>query len=246
MTGLVVVTRPGNEAKELAAEIVRRGYEPLIAPMLVIEVLDTPLPDFGRYGAIAFTSANGVRAFAERSPERELPAYAVGGATAMALRAAGFRDIREGLGDAEALASVIAESVDRRPVLHISGRAIARDLSAPIGQDGVELDRVVIYDAHAPSALPRGLVAALCARSVAYVLFFSTRTAMNFGTLLNEAGLTRMVRSSTALCLSAQVAGGAAALPWAMVKIAERPRTSDLLALLPPVAAQDRTEAHGQ
>ena len=133
MTGLVVVTRPGNAARELAVEIVRRGYEPLIAPMLVIETLDTPLPDLGRYGAIAFTSANGVRAFAERSSERGVPAYAVGGATATALRAAGFRDIRLAGGDADALASLIAVSADRRPVLHISGSVIARDL-APAGR----------------------------------------------------------------------------------------------------------------
>jgi uroporphyrinogen-III synthase len=246
MTGLVVVTRPGNEAKALAAEILRRGYEPLIAPMLIIETLDTPLPDLGRYGALAFTSANGVSAFAERSPERGVPAYAVGGATARALSAAGFRDIRMGGGDAESLASLIARSADRRPVLHISGREIARDLSAPVGQHGVELDRVILYGAHAPSALPRGLVAALCARKVAYVLLFSTRTAMIFGTLLNEAGLMGMVRPSTALCLSPQVADGAAALPWATVKIADRPRTSDLLALLPPVAGHDRTETDGQ
>ena len=61
--------------------------------MLVIVPLGAPVRDLRPYRALAFTSANGVRAFAGKSTERNLPAYAVGERTAVALRAAGFTPV---------------------------------------------------------------------------------------------------------------------------------------------------------
>jgi uroporphyrinogen-III synthase len=237
MTGQVVVTRPLAEAENLAQEIARLGFAPLLAPMLEIHTLQTPIPSLERYAALAFTSANGVRAFAERSGERGLAAYAVGDATAAALRMAGFQNIQLANGDADALADLIAQEPVRGTVLHISGRAIARDLGVLLKNRGVHVDRVETYDARPAAVLPPDLVAALYACTVGYVLFYSTRTAQIFGTLANEAGLTRMLRSITAICLSAQVAVPVSVLPWRSVAIAPTPRTPDMLALLAPTAA---------
>jgi uroporphyrinogen-III synthase len=237
----VVVTRPRDEAKQLAEELAGLGLEPLVAPMLLVEALNPVIPRLERYGALAFTSANAVRAFAPRSAERVIPAYAVGEQTAAALRGAGFRDVRRAAGDAEALAALIAAAADRRPILHVSGRAVARDLSRLLEPAGITVDRIELYDARPIPELPANLVAALYACTVDTVLFFSARTAGIFGTLLNDAGLTKMACSITAICLSAQVAHTASALPWSTVKIAERPRTRDMIALLSSPTTQQRS-----
>ena len=94
MTGQVVITRPRDDAAGLAAELTARGYDTLIEPMLNIVPLPVAIPELGRYRALAFTSSNGVRVFADRSADRSLPAYAVGGRTADSLRKAGFTDVR--------------------------------------------------------------------------------------------------------------------------------------------------------
>jgi uroporphyrinogen-III synthase len=233
MSPRVVVTRPVDEAQGLAEELAQRGYEPLVAPMLAIEFLKAPVPPLAGYSALAFTSANGVRAFVAQCDERDMPVYAVGDQTARALAAAGFGDVRSADGDAEALASMIAADRLTRPILHVSGKAIARDLGTLLAPAGVRVDRVELYDSRTATMLPSSLVAALSACTVTYVLFFSTRTASAFGTLVKGAGLTPTVRSTTAICLSSQVASGASGLPWMRVEVARRPRMLDMLALLP-------------
>ena len=58
-----------------------RGFLPVAAPVLDFHPTDAPLPK-GPFDALVFTSANGVAAFAGRDAGRDLPVFAVGGATA--------------------------------------------------------------------------------------------------------------------------------------------------------------------
>ena len=240
MTGLVVITRPPDEARALASDLNALGYETLVAPMLRIAPRATSLPSPANYAALAFTSANGVRVFAQNSAERTLPAYAVGGATAEALREAGFADVRGAAGDAVALARLIQGTLGGSgPVLHVSGKDVARDIAALLAPAGIAVDRVIAYEAVAATALPTGLVEALYARTVIHVLFFSVRTAVTFGTLIREHGLTHMVSSSSALCLSHPIATEAGGLPWRKVEIATTPTLDALISLLPPAGTID-------
>ncbi len=233
MGRLVVITRPRDEAESLAAALQDRGYSTLIEPMLKIVEIRAAIPDLKSYDALAFTSANGVRFFAARSADRRLPAFAVGGKTADALRAAGFVDIRAAAGDALALAaSIRAATPTISRILHVSGTATARDLAKLMGP-GQSVDRLVLYGAIAAGDFSADLVDALYACTVRYVLFFSPRTATAFGTLIGKIGLTEMICSCSALCFSARVAAAAADLPWATVRVAVEPTADSLLSLLP-------------
>ena len=94
---------------DLIAERVRAmGHEALVAPLLAVRPLEDAVVDLTGVAALAFTSANGVRAFAERSGERRLKVFAVGAATAQAAQAAGFSTVLSADGDVEALAEGIA------------------------------------------------------------------------------------------------------------------------------------------
>jgi len=236
MTGFVVITRPVDEAEPLEAALQAKGYATLVEPMLRIVEIRAEIPDLKSYDALAFTSANGVRFFSARSRERMLPAFAVGDKTAAALRAAGFADVRIAAGDAEALGGLIrADYAAVKRLLHVSGAAIARDLATLI-DDGQSLDRLVLYGAIAADDFTSDLVAALYACTVGYVLFFSPRTASAFGTIVAKLGLTEMICSCSALCISPQVAAKLADLPWADRQIAARPTSEALLSLLPDVS----------
>ncbi|HEX4506669.1 MAG TPA: uroporphyrinogen-III synthase, partial [Alphaproteobacteria bacterium] len=203
MTGCIVLTRPRDEAEGMAAELTARGYDTLVEPMLEIVQLPTPIPDLGAYRALVFTSANGVRSFAERSPDRSLPAYAVGMRTADVLRKVGFADVRGAGGDAALLAEFVSETLGNTgPVLHVAAKDVARDLEPLLAPAGIAVDCVALYEAVPASDFSKALVDALYACTIENVLFFSVRTAATFGTLVEKLGLAEMTSSISALCLS--------------------------------------------
>ena len=247
MTGRIVITRPRDEAEGLAEELIARGYDTLVEPMLEIAPLPAVIPDLGAYRALLFTSANGVRSFAERSDDRSLPAYAVGMRTADKLRKAGFTDVRGASGDAGLLAEFVRETLGNDgPVLHPAAKDVARDMEALLAPAGIAVDALALYEAIPAQKFSKALVDALYACTIDSVLFFSVRTAATFGTLLNKHGLAEMITSLSALCLSNQVAAEAGKLPWRNVMVASEHSTQSLIALLPRAGASGRDSGHGR
>lgn len=231
---LIVVTRPREGAETFAAGLEAQGYEVLIEPLLTIVPRPAVIPPLHVFDAIAFTSANGARAFARLNTARDLPAYAVGQRTAVALQAAGFHDIRCRSMDAAGLARAIAaELPSGARVLHASGTAVAQNLADLLAASGIAVERVPLYDAVPAARLSQPLVDALYACTVQSVLFFSARTAEVFGTLVSRRSLIEACRSVTALCLSPAVAAKAALLPWDRITVAAEPTAEALSDLLP-------------
>ena len=98
----VWITRARPAAEATAARVTALGFESLVDPLLAVEALDADI-DLAQAKALAFTSGNGVEAFARLSDERALPVFAVGRATAQAAKAAGFISVASADGDVEAL-----------------------------------------------------------------------------------------------------------------------------------------------
>ncbi|HEX3700097.1 MAG TPA: uroporphyrinogen-III synthase [Phenylobacterium sp.] len=139
-------TRPGADS---TAERVRAlGHEALIAPLLSVRPVEDATVDLKGVGALAFTSANGVRAFTELCGERELRVFAVGAATAQAARAAGFHTVLSADGDVEALAEGIASRRGqlRGAVLHPGAAEPAGDLAGALEKHGVQARRAILYE----------------------------------------------------------------------------------------------------
>ena len=100
---------------------------------------------------LAFTSANGVAAFAARFGERGLPAYAVGAATAAAAREAGFASVTSADGDVAALVSVVAAHAPfAGEVLHPGAAEPAGDLIGALAALGVPARALTAYETVAP------------------------------------------------------------------------------------------------
>jgi uroporphyrinogen-III synthase len=142
------ITR-AQPAAEITAERVRAlGHEAIVAPLLAVKPLADVSVDLAGVAALAFTSANGVRAFADLSGERSLRVFAVGAATAQAARAAGFRLVLSADGDVEALAEGIAKrrSELRGVVLHPGAAEPAGDLVGALEAQGLRARRLVLYE----------------------------------------------------------------------------------------------------
>ncbi|MEM9495808.1 MAG: uroporphyrinogen-III synthase [Pseudomonadota bacterium] len=205
----VLVTRPEPDAAAFAKTLREAGYAPISCPVMTIRTSDAPLPLDG-VGALAFTSANGVRAFAARTAHRDFAVFAVGAVTADAARAAGFREVAAAGGDVDALAALIVEAASRRPLdgdlLHIAGAHRAGALSAALAAAGVSARRAALYEAVAADALPPETAALLKASPPDWATFFSPRTAKLFVSLVRDAGQAAALGHIRAAAFSENVA----------------------------------------
>lgn len=149
------ITRAQPGADATAERVRALGHEPLVAPLLAVRTMDDAVVDLKHVAALAFTSANGVRAFADRTGDRSLRVFAVGAATAAAARAAGFRSVLSADGDVDALAEGIAmrRAELRGAVLHPGAAEPAGDLAGALEKHGVEARRLVLYET-GPVAIP--------------------------------------------------------------------------------------------
>jgi len=238
----ILITRPEEDAAPLAADLEKRGFKPLVAPMLSIRPIEDAAMQTRGIQGLLFTSANGVRAFAAQSDRRGAAAWCVGAATSVVARRLGFHDVRTAAGDVESLADLVIKNVDPKQgaLLHAAGSAIAGDLSGRLSKAGFTVCRAVLYEAVPATALPEEAAAALRAGTVRAVLFFSPRTADSFVRLVEEAGLADACRGVDAVCLSEAVAESARRLPWANVIASAQPNQFALVTAAKEAADQDK------
>lgn len=230
----VTRARPGAEAT--AERLTALGHHPLVSPLLAVRRLK-PRIDLTGAGAIAFTSRNGVSAFAALRAERDLPVFTVGDATAEAAREAGFRHVRSASGDVTALADLIVAEHDARvgAVLIAGAREPAGDLPGALKAAGVQTRPAVLYAAVAAPG-GRGL-AALKTGKLDGVLIHSPRAARRLADLTE--GLIPAAGAVPVFCISPAAAAPLSGAPAFAPVAAEHPDEAALLSLLgkprPPV-----------
>ncbi len=238
MNGLrALVTRPRAEAVELAAALERRGIAALIEPLIEIRFADLPPPDLAGVRAILCTSANGVRALARLTPERGLPLFAVGDATAARAREAGFAAVVSAAGTVEDLARLVRAQLapGGGRLLHVAGSAVAGDLAAAL--PGYAVERAVLYAAAPAERLSAPARQALAGGTVDLALFFSPRSSAIFVRLIEAAGLAACLGRVAAVSISAAADRPLAAFAWRARHIAARPNQEALLAALDTMLA---------
>jgi uroporphyrinogen III methyltransferase/synthase len=211
----VVVTRPREQAGELASRLEDLGAEVVLFPTIAIAppADAAPLADAvaaaGGYDWIVFTSSNGVRAFfaafaARGHDVRELAAVrlaAIGPETAAELErrllrpALVPREFRaEGLLDAFA-----AEDLRGRRVLLPRAAGARAVLPETLAARGAVVDEVIAYRAVRPAdADVPGLRAALEASAIDALTFTSSSTVRHFVELLGPDVAGRIGRAAVA------------------------------------------------
>lgn len=216
----IFVTRPVEDAAAFMALCQARGFEAVATPLLTIRFLPKRDLDLSGVRVLAFTSANGVRAFVQQTSRRDFPVFAVGAASAAEARAAGFSDVRSAEGDVAGLARLIGETVSHGSgdILHPCARDLAGDLGGLLAQGGHRLRREVLYAAEPVLELPPVLDEAVRAGS-GIISFFSPRTAGIFAGLVRG----RDLRSLDAGVLSPAIGGIIAPLGFARVFTASKP-----------------------
>jgi uroporphyrinogen-III synthase len=237
-----LVTRPREEAENLAAALSVRGIGALVEPLLQVHFRAPAALDLSGVQAVLCTSANGVRALARVTDERRLPLLAVGDATAARARAEGFAEAASAGG---AVADLVELAVAQlRPqggrLVHITGDVVAGDLVAALRAHGFMIERSVLYEARAVAALSEAAVRALRRAAIDFAMFFSPRSATIFVELARVAGVTRCCAGITALSISAGADAALAGLPWRDRWVAKKPNQQGLLDRLDRILGEQR------
>lgn len=232
----VLVLRPEPGAAATVGRVRSRGWRAIAAPLFAVEAVEWKPPDSRDHDALMLTSANAVRfAGPHLGGYRALPAYAVGEATAAALREAGFADVRTGSADAAALLAMLAADGRRAP-LHLAG-ADVREVVHP----GVSVAQAVVY-----RAVPAGGFSPEAERALrdgAVALLHSPRAAARFAELAKAAG---MPRAGIALAAISAATASAAGGGWSARAIAAAPDDEALLAAAAPLCEGDGRETDGR
>jgi len=229
----LLVAREAEAAAASAARLRALGLHALATPVSCIRGCGEP-PDLAGVQALAFTSRNGVTAFADASGRRDLPAFAVGPATAAALEERAFQRIETGPGDGEGLAALLADRLNPAAgtVLHAGGARLAFDVAAALRARGFAARHETLYRAVPAQTLPAEAQAALTQGRVEAALLYSAAGAERLQALCRAAGLEAAFRGLRALCLSPAVADVARALGCREALAATAPEEPALFALL--------------
>lgn len=233
----IVVTRPAEDARAMAAALSERGHDVLIHPLL--EVVFRPL-SFSLCDGVSkliVTSRNALRSLAASEVLSELrgcPIFCVGEATAEYAVHLGFADVRTGPGTAKGLADVILQmpKPERQGIfLYLTGEHLAFDLEAELKAHGVNVRRAIAYETReAPEAAKHQLVENL-SEGVDGVILMSPRTASVFACMLKQAKVPKANSPLTCYCLSEAVAAPLQQIADITIRVAPKPSEVDLLAL---------------
>lgn len=230
----VLVTRP--EPNQATAEALRkRGFEPLLVPLLRFEALPLHEDADADYSGVIVTSASAIRAMAAQSTLTaltKLKLFAVGEQTAAAASDAGFRKIRIADGDAESLRALIVQKRKKRdvaPLLYLRAEEVSRDLAKLLAADGVPVESQIVYRMMAVRELPDAACRAFAADAVQAVLHYSRRSASAYVDAVERAGLSVSALAVPQICISAAVADVLRQADAARVTVASAPDETSLL-----------------
>ena len=228
----MLVTRPEPDAQATLARLDALGIDAVAAPVMVRQTLDASLPPPDGFTAMVLTSANAVRALAERGvleQYRHLPVFAVGDRTAREASEAGFERVSSAAGALQDLVNAMAIARMRGPIFYPTGKHQSADLAKALAPLGVMVATAKVYDMVAIDALPAQILAEL-GGEIGAVLAYSRRSAEIFATL--AASLPRDKRSRLAmLCLSETVAEPLLEARFSRISLADRPDEDAMMAL---------------
>lgn len=229
----LILTRPLDRCQPLAERLLAEGDEVFIAPVLRIGHLPVQEPT-EPLQAVIFTSVQGVEAIAGLRGFKIFPAFVVGKKTATAAHKIGFEHVYNAEGASEDLLKLILSKTNamKGSLLHLCGEQTAGNLVERLKERGFDARRQKVYEAHAQESLPGFILKKIRMRRFDGVLFFSTRSANIFCSIIHNNNLADCFDHAQALAISDSVSKEASALPWKKIYTAEQPTENSMLLLV--------------
>lgn len=220
----LLLTRPEAQSLRFAAAFRARfgaDWPIVISPLTEIVELSPDLPK-GDWTDVIFTSENAVRAFARLTADRSATAWCVGGRTAAAAQAAGFRT-RTGPGDVAGLCRAIVACGTVTRLLYPRPVHAAGDVGENLKSAGIETKSLLLYDQAARPPTVEAVRLMAGAAPVLLPLFSPRSAALAAGAFASGRAPLRVA------AISAATASAGAGLAARACVVAARPDAEAML-----------------
>ena len=238
----ILVTRPEEAGQRTAARLRTLGHDPVLLPLMIAEHHpDAVLAALRQpHAALAVTSAEAVRVLRslgpELTPQLGTTVFAVGEATAIAAREAGFSSVQVAEGTGASMVEIFGGQLVRRtssaPLLYLAGSPRSPVLEAGLAALEVPVLVAETYSMHPLSIDPEAVETALGHPPIDIVLLYSQETARRFFEVVSSEESLEALRRVPLLCLSENVAKAVPERLRQNVHAATRPDEDSLLTLL--------------
>lgn len=226
MDKTVLITRPKGNEHGLVNALQASGYRVIHEPLMNIM-----LQHHERYNvhraimeepdAVLVTSRHGVEALSLLTDIRDSFLVCIGEASMRAAQSFGFTRISAAGGSARQLMQHVLASYDEGShFVYISGDHVRTDLAVELSEAGMQVERIVAYEAAAAERLSDILTEHLRRGQLDAVTFLSQRTASIFMELLEKEDIAGTVAGMRAFCMSEAVADALDEWPWKSIHVA--------------------------
>lgn len=224
-TATLLVTRPQAQGHEARDALTKLGFTVDCQPLLNV-TYHRIRKDISRYKGLIFTSAHAVRAFCESYRVRDIAVFTVGDVTASVAKEAGFKSVQSASGALNDLEELLTENALVGDFLYVRGQDISREI------EGDSINEVIGYHTDLIEFIEEEVVRKLQEGHYSHVLFYSTRTAINFVTMMKKYDLSESLKRIKALCLAPSMVESLSVLPWQEIVTAKQPNQGSLFELL--------------
>jgi uroporphyrinogen-III synthase len=231
----IVITRALGDDGELRHELQEHGYHVIHEPITEIFLRHYARIDIEKAlqdepDAVLITSVHGARSMAMLTELRDVFLLCVGQKTADVATELGFHRVCMAGENVERMIEYISGAYDDDArFLYISGEHISVDLGAALASLGMEVSRVVAYEAIAMDTISDTLTEQLKRGQIDSITFFSARTAEIFLALADAQNLLPYLEKIDAFCLSERVSAIASGAKWKTICSARQPTLASLI-----------------
>ena len=193
----ILITRPLDESMNLAKKIVKLGHQPIISPLLEIELFQNiDFESFNKYDGIIISSKNALKAIDQA--DKNLKLFIVGERTTQFAKTLGF------LNSICAGANIIElkETMQQyNNLLYLSGV----DISDSLNSLEKKIDRLEVYQAQRIESASNNFLDFIKLDGLRLCLLFSKRTAQIFIDFIKEYKLESYCKNIMTLSLSERI-----------------------------------------
>lgn len=222
----VWVTRPEPGASRTADRLSQLGFDVFVQPLTEIVGLDVDAASLSACDVLVFTSANGARFFPVDAVQQNArkPVFAVGAATASAVRMLGFDNVITGPGDADALVEMLATQTNEGTVIaYVAGRQRTGSLENGLADIGRATHIVEAYDIEKVSQITYENRSFFQANQASAVLLYSATTVDALAALIANEASCQNYEKTHFIAISTRVAAVLEAALDVHCHIAESP-----------------------
>lgn len=218
---MILNTRPADRHDGLRDHFT---YGVVPCPVLELRALPWGCDDIENFDALIITSQSIFRTTETITPNKDVPIYAVGRATADAARRAGFSSVKSAQGTAQSLLHLLDESRFESGV-YLSASHVSTDLA--LARPG-RITRKIVYEMTPSDRLPEDAVSAIASGRPFVVPLYSPRSVVAFERLIRDYRLEQCLCHATAVLIHPRLFSKMT-LKWNEVLVAEKPANDSVI-----------------